>query len=80
MTEHLGRNKVVQNREKLCRDRGLLGRDRAGHDGGARDWDARKTELHARQGNYVMIENSLSRQTWTGLEVPMSRPDILGLD
>ena len=32
-----------------------------------RTGQAHMTELCLRQGNYVAIENSLSRQTWTGL-------------
>ena len=46
-----------------------------------RDWDAYTIELRARQGNSIATENSLSQQTWTEPEVPISqREGILGCD
>ena len=74
-------DRVGQNMEKLCRDR-------AGHDGGALslttelgEHDKHACETGMREPQSCAHDRGiLLRQTWTGLEVPMSRPDILGCD
>ena len=74
-------DRVGQNMEKLCRDR-------ASHDGGAlslttelgaHDKHVCETRMRAPQ-SCARDRGILLRQTWTGLEVPMSRPNILGRD